>query len=190
MASRPLALSSFEMVQNSYLCLASLLTLAACQTPPPRPWLRYELAGGTEWSPLGAGKFGGAVHGASVSIDVFDPDTRILVLVENTGDQSIKFRVGPEAGASKDAMGEVLLRQINGPAEGGPAMQPYVSMQALTIDSGWRATFYLDQPLGRDVKLGQYFVLGVDCENAAGDHVRRVLPLMGKMGGTVPVKPK
>lgn len=178
------------MVQNSCLCLASLLTLAACHTPPPRPWLRYELDGGTEWSPLGAGKFGGTIHGASVSIDVYNPDTRILVLVENTSDQPIKFRVGPEAGASKDAMGEMLLREIDGAAAGGPPMQPYVSMQPLTIDSGWRATFYLDQPLGRDVKLGQYFVLGTECENAAGDRVHRVLPLMGQMGGTIPVKPK
>lgn len=178
------------MVKNSCLCLVSLLTFAACHTPLPRPWLRYELDGGTEWSPLGAGKFSGTIHGASISIDVYDPDTRILVLVENTGNQSLKFRVGPEAGGSKDAMGEVLLRQINGPADGGPDMQPYVLMQPLTIDSGWRATFYLDRPLGRDVQLGQYFVLGTECESAAGDRVRYVLPLMGKMGGAVPAKPK
>ena len=178
------------MVKNSCLYLASLLTFAACHTPPPRPWLRYELSGGTEWSPLGPGKFGGTIHGASISIDVYSPDTRVLVLVENTGDQPIKFGVGPEAGGSKDAIGEVLLRQINSPAEGGPDMQPYVSLPSLSIDAGWRATFYLDRPLGRDVKLGQYFVLGAECESATGDRVRRGLPLMGTMSGTVPVNPK
>ena len=190
MASRALGLCSLVMVKNSCLCLASLATLVACHTPPPRPWLRYELDGGTKWSPLGAGKFGGTIHGANISIDVYNPDTRILVVVENPSEQPIQFRVGPEAGASKDSMGEVLLRQIDGPAAGGPDMQPYVSMQPLTIDSGWRATFYLDRPLGRDVKLGQYFVLGVECQSVAGERVRRVLPLMGKMGGTVPVKPR
>ena len=69
-------------------------------------------------------------------------------------------------------------------------MRPYVSMQPLSIDAGWRATFYLDRPLGRDVQLGQYFVLGVECESAAGDRVRRVLPLMGRISGTVPVGSK
>jgi len=190
LANRPLGLWSMVMVKNSYLCLASLLTLSACHTPPPRPWLRYELDGGTDWSPLGAGKFGGTIHGASVSIDVYSPDTRVLVLVENTSDQAVTFGVGPDAGGSKGKIGEVLLRQIDSPAEGGPDMRSYVSMQPLSIDAGWRATFYLDRPLGRDVQLGQYFVLGVECESAAGDRVRRVLPLMGRISGTVPVGSK
>jgi len=178
------------MVKTSYLFLASLLALTACQTPPPRPWLRYELDGGTEWSQLGAGKFGGKIHGANVSVDLYDPDTRILVVVENQSEQTIKFRVGPEAGASKDAIGELLLRQVKDPAVGGPPMQPYVAMQSVMIDSGWRATFYLDRPLGRDLQLGQYFVLGAEVENLAGQQVRRVLPLVAKVGGTVPVKPR
>ena len=178
------------MVKISYLCLASLLALAACNTPPPRAWLRYQLDGATEWSQLGAGKLGGAIHGANISVDLYNPDTRVLVVVENNSEQSIKFRVGPEAGAPKDAIGEVLLRQINGPVVGGPDMQPYVSMQSLVIDGGWRATFYLDRPLGRDPQLGQYFVLSTEVENLAGNTVRRVAPLVAKMGGTVPVKPK
>lgn len=178
------------MAKFSCLCLLGLVSIAACHTPPPRPWLRYELDGGTKWSPLGAGKFGGSVHGANVSIDLFNPETRVLVTVENPTEQAVKVEIGPEAGASKDAMGEVLLRELDGPVAGGPAMQPYVARQPLTVESGWRATFYLDRPLGRDVKLGQYFVLGTVCENASGERVRRLLPLMGKMGGTVPVKPK
>jgi hypothetical protein len=190
LARRLVRLCSSAMVKNSYLCLLSLMALAACQTPPPRAWLRYELDGSTQWSPLGAGKLGGTIQGVNVTIDLFDPDTRILVVVENRGEQSAKFRIGPEAGAPKDAIGEVLLRQIDGPAVGGPPMQPYVAMQPLMIDSGWRATFYLDRPLGNDLQLGQYFVLGTELQGVAGEPVRRFLPLVAKMGGTVPVKPK
>ena len=178
------------MVKNSYMSVASLLLFAACHTPPPRAWLRYELDGRTEWAHMGAGKLGGTIHGASVSVDLYNPDTRVLLVVENPSEQSIKFRVGPEAGAPKDAIGEVLLRQIDGPAVGGPDMQPYVSMQSLVIDSGWRATIYIDRPLGRDPQLGQYFVLSTEVQDLAGETVRRVMPLVAKMGGTVPVKPK
>ena len=164
------------------------MTLAACHTPPPRPWLRYELDGGTDWSQQGAGKFQTSIHGANVSIDLYSPETRILVVVENKGEESINLAIGPESGAPKDPIGEVLLRNIASPATGGPAMQSYISMQPLLVDVGWRATFYIDQPLGRPLQLGQYFVFSTEVTNSAGELVRRVLPLVGKMSGTVPVK--
>lgn len=182
------------MAKNTCLCIVSLAMFAACHTPPPRSWMRYELDGGTEWSQLGAGKFGGSYFGANVSIDLYNPDTRVLVVVENSGPQPVQFAIGPEAGSTNDAIGEVLLRQVAGASDGGPPMRSYVAKQALTIESGWRATFYLDRPLGRDPKLGQYFVLGTEIrgagEDGASESVRRFLPVVAKLGGTIPVKPQ
>lgn len=178
------------MAKNRCLCFAAAALLAACHTPPPRSWMRYELDGKTEWSQQGPGKFGGSHFGADVSIDLYNPDTRVHVVVENSGPEAIQFEIGAEAGASKEAIGEVLLRQIDGGVEGGPAMQSYVAKQALAVESGWRATFYLDRPLGRDPKLGQYFVLGAEIQGAEGESVRRYLPVVAKFGGTVPVKPE
>jgi len=169
------------------LCVLSLALVAACHTPPPRSWMRYELDGKTEWSKLGDGKFGGSCFGADVSIDLYNPDTRIHVVVENTSAEAVEFGIGPEVGGSGGAIGEVLLRQIDGAAEGGPPMQSYSASQPLAVAAGWRATFFLDRPLGRDPKLGQYFVLGAKVEGADGESVRRYLPVVAKLSGTVPV---
>ncbi len=178
------------MVKNRCLCFLGLMALSACHTPPPRPWLRYELDGGTDWSQDGAGKFRATIHGADALVDLYSPDTRILVVVENKGEEDLILALGPESGAPKDPIGEVLLREIASPATGGPAMQSYVSMQPLAVDAGWRATYYIDRPLGRDLQLGQYFVFSTEIQNSAGQLVRKVLPLVGKMSGTVPTQPK
>lgn len=176
------------MVKTSCLGLVSLMLLAACHTPPPRPWLRYELDGVTEVAQLGAGKFGSSAFGADVSIDLYNPDTRVLVVVDNPSDEALTVRLGPDAGAPQDAIGEVLLRQLSGPAAGGPPMRGYVAMNGCKVEAGWRATFYLDRPLGKDPKLGQYFVFAVEVENQKGERVRRFLPVVAKLGGTVPLK--
>ena len=142
----------------------------------------------TEVDQLGAGKFGSVALGAEVSIDLYNPDTRVLVVVENPTDEALTVRLGPDAGAPTSAIGEVLLRQVNGPAAGGPPMQGYVAMHGCKVEAGWRATFYLDRPLGKDPKLGQYFVFAFEIENQKGERVRRFLPVIAKMGGTVPLK--
>lgn len=178
------------MAKTSCLCIAALAMLAACHTPPPRSWMRYELDGRTDWSQLGAGKFGGSHFGANVSIDLYNPDTRVLVVVENSGEHAVQFAIGPVSGGPKDAIGELLLRQMAGPVAGGPPMRGYVSNQVLVIESGWRATFYLDRPLGRDPQLGQYFVLAAEIRGEEAEQaVRRYLPVVAKLGGTIPVGP-
>lgn len=178
------------MAKNHCLLLAALVMTASCYTPPPRRWMRYEQAGPTEWSALGAGKFGGQVFGADVSIDLYNPDTRVLVTVENKSDATVTFAIGPEGAAPKAAIGEVLLREIDGAASGGPPMQSYAAKQDLAVEAGWRATFFLDRPLGRDPKLGQYFVLGSVVQGGEDERVRRYLPIVAELRGTVPVKPK
>jgi hypothetical protein len=169
---------------------ALALLLTACHSPPPRPWLRYELDGTSDWSQLGNGKFGGSLNGAEVTIDLYDQRTRVLAVVENRTEASMTVALGPDAGAPDSVVGEVLLRQIDGPAAGGPDMAPYIAMKPVTLDGGWRATFFLDRPLGREIKLGQYFVLATEVVTADGEPRRAQLPIVGKMGGVQRGKPR
>ena len=105
------------------------------------------------------------------------------VTVENDTEAAVSVSVGPDAGAPDAPIGEVLLRQLKGPAAGGPAMAEYTAMSPLALDSGWRAMFYLDRPVGREIKLGQYFVFAVQVEGSDGARQRVQLPVVGKLGG-------
>ena len=159
----------------------ALLT-TACHSPSPRPWLRYELDGPTDLASLGSGRFEGVVQGAAVSISLADQETRVRAVLENRSDETVAVALGPHAGAPKEVIGEVLLRQLEGPAVGASSMTAYAAMTPVAVEGGWRATFYLDQPVGREIKLGQYFVLAVQVEGAAGSRERVYLPLVAKMG--------
>ncbi len=159
------------------------LWMAACHSPTPRPWLRYELDGPTELQSLGGGRFAGTVGGVRVQVSLADPQTRVSVAIENDTDDAVSVSVGPDAGAPAAPIGEVLLRQVSAPAAGGPAMADYSAMSPLALDSGWRAMFYLDRPVGREIKLGQYFVFAVQVEGSDGSRQRVHLPVIGKLGG-------
>ena len=63
---------------------------------------------------------------------------------------------------------------------------PYNGMQPIVVEGGWRGTFYLDMPLGREPVAGQYFVFAVEARDAAGKAERRTLPLIAKNAGTMP----
>jgi hypothetical protein len=168
-----------------FVLLTGAVLLAACSMPPPKAWLRYEPAGATTWVATGDGKLGGSMHGAPVRIDLERQQTRVEVMVENTTGAPIELRMGPEGEKPKAAIGEVLLRPLQGPPGiGGPDMIPYVTMQPLVVEAGWRGTFYLDAPLGREPILGQYFVLTVEARDAAGTCERRTLPLQATNAGT------
>ena len=167
--------------------VVGFLLLAACNTPPPRPWLRFQPAGPTNWTADESGRLTARLHGAGVSIDLNRRETRIEVLVENSGAAPLEVRMGPEASAPRSAIGEVLLRPLGGPAGArGPDMMPYNGMQVVTVEPGWRGVFYLDAPLGRDPVLGQYFVLSVEVRDVAGLWDRRTLPLVAANTGTMP----
>jgi hypothetical protein len=167
------------------LSLAAALT-AGCMGPGPQPWLRYELTGRTEWQPRSEGVYGGELLGADVNLDLYQTGTRIEVVVANATDQSLTFRVGPDAGAPLGAIGQVLLRRLDGGSVGGPDMMEYAALQPIVVDGGWRATFFIDEPLGREVKLGQYLVFAVEAENTTGTRARRTLPVIARRSGTVP----
>ena len=174
------------MSKKTLTLVAAAFALAACRTPPPRPWLRFELDGVTGLQPKEPGAFAGDLLGARLRVDLYDPKTAVLVVVDNPTDASVRVSLGPDAGDPRNAIGEVLLRRLDGPAVGGPDMQAYAARQPLAVDGGWRATFYLDAPLGREPKLGQYLVLAIEAETDAAARVRYTLPLIAKMGGTRP----
>jgi hypothetical protein len=158
------------------------LLMTGCHSPSPRPWLRYELDGPTELQSLGGGRFEGVVNGAGVRVNLSDQQTRVYVTVENDTGAPVSVSVGPDAGAPSAVIGEVLLRQLDGPAAGGPKMASYSAMSPLELGSGWRAMFYLDSPLGREIKLGQYFVFAVEVGGADDTRQRVHLPVVGKLG--------
>ena len=162
------------------------LLMTACHSPSPRPWLRYELDGPTELASVGGDRFEGDVQGATVSVSLADQQSRIYAVVENRSEESVAVAIGPHAGAPDGVIGEVLLRRLDGPVAGGPSMTAYSAMKPVALAGGWRATFFLDQPLGREIKLGQYFVLAVQVESADGSRERAYLPVVAKMGGARP----
>lgn len=174
------------MARLTVIAIGALL-LAACHTPPPRTWLRYQQEGPTQWGTDASGLYAGRLHGADVTIDLGQKQTRIEVTVRNTTNAPVEFRMGPDAGQPRVAVGEVLLRPLDGPAGArGADTQPYNAMQPLVVEPGWRGTFYLDSPLGREPVFGQYFVFAVEARDAAGKNERRTLPLRAVIGGTIP----
>ncbi len=164
--------------------VGGVLFVAACQTPPPRTWMRYRQDGPTEWATNSSGLYAGRLHGADVTIDLGKKQTRIEVVVNNGSAAPVEFRIGPDGGQSRSAIGEVLLRQIGGTA-GSAGMLPYNSLQPLTVEPGVCATFYLDSPLGRDPVFGQFLVLSVEARDASGKKERRTLPLRAETAGTI-----
>lgn len=185
---RPLRRSVRRPAHLAFSALVGCIALAAaaCHAPPPRPWLRYELAGPTEFTPRGEGVYGGSAFGADIAVDLSQPGTRIQVVVENPGTETVTLRIGPNASAPRAAIGELLLRPLSGAAGGGPDTRAYAALQPIAVEGGWRATFYLDSPLGREPQLGQYLVLVVEAANEKGEQVRRQLPVVARMSGTVP----
>ena len=166
--------------------LPALLLVAACQQSPPRSWLRYAPSGPNEWKDE-SGVLTGTLHGVPVSIDLGRRQTRVQITVRNASAAPVEFRMGPESGKPRDAIGEVLLRPLTGlHGAPGPDMLPYNSMQPLVVEPGWSGVFYLDTPLGREPSLGQFFVLSIEARDAAGTCQRRSLPLVATNAGTMP----
>lgn len=155
------------------------VVLASCATPPPKPWLRFEPSGAHDWTMGADGVFVTRMHGADFALDLKREQTRIQVTVENRSAEPLVIRMGPEGSMTMNAIGEVLLRPLEGPpGQGGPEMEPYVNFKRITVDANWRGTFYVDSPLGRDIGLGTYLVFTVEAHDKKGDVERRKMPLL------------
>jgi hypothetical protein len=162
---------------------------AACNTPPPQPWLRYEPAGPHSWAIGATGRFVTRLHGADLTLDLMQVDTRAEITVENRTAAAIDIRMGPEASSARVAIGAVLLRPLEPtPGQTGQDWLPYSPMQPQVVEAGQRAIFHLDQPLGRDPGLGQYFVLTVEGRDGKGNVERISMPLQATNAGTMPPK--
>ena len=179
------------MVKNTAVVGVLVLVAAACNTPPPQAWLRFQPSGQHNWTGGPEGTWVARLHGADVAMDLNRTQTRVQVTVTNRSTAPVEVRMGPEASSPRGAIGELLLRAIDGPAGvGGPPMQPYNTMQKVVVENGWGATFYIDTPLGREPVLGQYFVFTVEGRNQKGDVERRSMPLMATNAGTMPTDKK
>lgn len=175
-------------MKNGACLLGLILGFAACNTPPPQPWLRYEPTDKQAWAGGADGTWLTRLHGADVVLDLNRTQTRIQVTVSNSSSAPLEVRMGAEAARPSGAIGEVLLRVIDGAGSvGGPEMQPYTTMQRTTVDPGWRAIFYIDSPLGRDPVLGQFFVFTVEGRDGTGATERRSMSLRATNAGTKPV---
>lgn len=163
-----------------------LLLAVACNTPPPRPWLRFEPSGSHVFRQTGPGQLEAEALGARLAVDLHRKDTQIRLELVNGTAQDLEVRVGPEARENPTAaIGELQRRRLDGSrGEEVPDFVPYVALQPMPVLAGYRATFHLDNPLGREVVIGQYFVLVVEIRDAQGRRERRLLPLVATNAGT------
>jgi hypothetical protein len=170
-----------SMVRWSVL---ALLIVPACSSPPPRPSLRFQPAGPTAMTAGANGLYVTRVHDVDVTVDLGRAQTRIQVTAENRTGKTATLQVGPDAGQPRLPIGELLLRPLASTNSSGPAIVPYLGMTPVNLEDGWRATFYIDEPLGREPALGQYFVLSVEARVGEGPKERRTMPLIaGTSGG-------
>jgi hypothetical protein len=128
------------------------------------------------------------MHGADLALDLNRTQTRIQVEVQNRSGEALEVRMGPEGTVTMNAIGEVLLRQIDAaPGQGGPDMLNYTTMQRTTVEPNWRGVFYIDSPLGREIGIGTFVVFTVEVRNQKGDVERRRMPMLATNAGTMPV---
>lgn len=169
-------------------CLLVLggLVAAACNTPPPRTWVRYQPTEWKDWARGADGMLVGTFHGAAVKVDLGQPNTPVEVTVTNSTAAPIEFCMGPDAARPKDPIGEVLLRPSSLSGVGGPDTLPYSAMQKVVVEAGWIGRFHLDMPLGRAPVHLQFFVLRIEGRDPQGRCEHRSLPLQAMVSGTVP----
>lgn len=161
--------------------LLGLALSAACDgLPPPVSWLRFTPQDMTGWSMDADGRVVTQCGPAVIRIDLSKRETRIEMEIENRADKPLLLRAGSQTASPTGAIGEVWRRPLGGGrGEDVPDAVPYLSRQGLELENGWRAIFYLDSPLGRDLVLGQQLVFEVEVEQPETKAVDRVqLPLV------------
>jgi hypothetical protein len=96
--------------------------------------------------------------------------------------------MGADGSPTVPTIGQQLQRPVEavpGATVGAPAVD-YAAMQPVLVQPGWRATFLVHQPLGREPVLGQYFHWTVEVRDATGSLQHRTVPLRAVVGGSAP----
>ena len=91
-------MARFLQIGTALVCFLA----AACNTPPPRPWLRFQPSGPTNWTVDAAGVLQSRLHGTEVSVDLGRTQTRVLVTVTaqmGSGDRTLAEYTLEHAGA-------------------------------------------------------------------------------------------
>ena len=172
-----------KALHRALLCL--LTALPACE-PLPRNserWplgLRFRAEDPSGWVGDANGSLRSTMGSALVVADLSSPESRLVLTVENPSATPLHVRVGPQSGAAKDvAIGEVRLQTREGRRiEGESSYAPFVPRSLVTVDPQCRAVFYIDAPLGRDPRVGDFVVLLVEVGAPDAKPERRLLPLL------------
>jgi hypothetical protein len=179
------------MDRRTALLLVVPFVLAACSSGPPKPWLRFVAEDPKGWQKGADGRLTTQVLGASLQADLHARDPRIELQVDNRSGGDVAIRVGPEATQSPTASIGDLRRRPLDQSRGEDVTKdyvPYVAMQSVELRNGWRASFDLESPLGREPSIGQYLVLVIEVHDAKGAVDRRYLPLVAT--NVAPAEPR
>lgn len=160
--------------------LPALLLLTACHSTAPRSWLRFAAASEKGFNREPDGRLRQDLGPVAIYVDLGKKDTRLEVTAENRGKSDVEIKAGADGASTTAAIGEVWRRPIGaGNAEDVPEAVPYRANDAVELRPGWRAVFFLDSPLGRDLVLGQQVMFNIQTRDpATGLHDHITLPLV------------
>lgn len=160
--------------------LLVLLPFAACHSTAPQSWLRFAAVSETGFQKEADGRLHQDLGPIAIYVDLGKQDTRLEVTVENRGKGDTELKAGADGASSTAAIGEVWRRPIGaGNGEDVPEAVPYRANDAVELRPSWRAVFFLDSPLGRDLVLGQQVMFHIQTRDpATGLHDHITLPLV------------
>lgn len=156
------------------------ILLSACHATRPQSWLRFAPVSDSGFTREPDGRLRQDLGLLAVHIDLGKKDTRIEVTIENRGEGEVQLELGAAGASTTAAIGEVWRRPIGaGNAEDVPEAVPYRANDRIELRPGWRAVFFLDSPLGRELVLGQQVMFTIQTHDAAtGLHDHITLPLV------------
>lgn len=166
-------------ISRAVLILVAAL-LPACESSAPRSNLRLAPVRETGFNREADGRLHADLGGVALFVDFGKQDTRIELTVENRGPKKVDLRAGADGATTTAAIGEVWCRPIGAShGEDVADAQPYRANEPISLQAGWRAVFFLDSPLGRDIMLGTQMQFTVETRDPdSGLHEHATLPLI------------
>ncbi|MGE3174724.1 MAG: hypothetical protein AB7O97_18980 [Planctomycetota bacterium] len=165
------------------LALLALATVPSCRSARTAVPLHYAAQPTEDFTDLAGGRLQARVGGLDVRVVLAPTAPHIELTVANPDRRTVRVRLGPQAVRDRTAaIGEVQHRPLGRPpgsplGEGRSDFLPFLSMQDMAVEPQTEAVFYVDHPLGTEPAVGQYLVLVLEVDGAAGRD-RRLLPLV------------